>query len=480
MSMSEYTKNNPQSEPPLDWNFAPECATVLPQVDEGPELTRIPISNAIVKLAWPAFTSMVFLMVFNLVDVWFVGKLGADALAGVSAASFILWTLQSVATLVETGGNAMVARFVGARDTALASRIVGQCLIMAAALAIGFGVIGFLTEDWIYTYMGLEGEVLRHAREYLFYIFSGMITIFMVFAMDAAFRGMGDTKTPLKLITAALTLNVVLDPLLILGVGPFPRMEAGGAALATVISHIVALVWGITLLQKRDVHIHIDWSLKSFINPNLIWRITRIGAPIGFSGVMFSISYMLLTRVITGFGPGPLAALGLGHRIEGLAYFAAVGVSVAASTLVGQNLGAGKPARAEKSAWLSILYVSIMLVFVSVAFYFGGKWIILFFISDPVVVAEGTSYLKIIAFFEIFLGLEIVFEGAFSGAGNSLPPMLVSVPITWARIPLAYLLAHTLGMGSEGVWWAIGSTTGLKGIIMALWFRRNRWKTKKV
>jgi Na+-driven multidrug efflux pump len=189
---------------------------------------------------------------------------------------------------------------------------------------------------------------------------------------------------------------------------------------------------------------------------------------------------MVLTRFITDFGAGPLAALGLGHRIEGMSYNVAVGFSFAASTLVGQNLGANKPERAEKAVWLNILYISLFLIFISLVFYFFGRHIIRFFIDDPDVIREGTQYLKVIALCEVFLGFEIVLEGAFSGAGNSLPPMLISVPLTWARIPLSLFFAHTLGMGSLGIWLSISLTTALKGIVMAFWFRRGHWKTHRV
>ncbi len=478
--MSDYDKEGLKTEPPLDWHGSPEAAVMLPKPEEGPELTRIPLSRAIFKLAWPAFASMILLMIFNLVDIWWVGKLGAQALAGVSAASFMVWTLQSIATLVDTGVNAMVARFFGSRNNELASKVAGQGLILASFLAITFGILGYLFQNHIYAYMGLEDQVMQNARTYMNFFFAGMITVFTTYAADAVFRGMGDTKTPLKIISAALLLNFILDPLLIFGIGPFPRLEIGGAALATIISHILAIFWSLFLLRRREVKIKIFFKWKQFINPNLMWRISRVGAPIAFSGIMFSISYMLLTRVITRFGSEPLAALGLGHRIEGLAYFAAVGFSVAAATLVGQNLGAHKPERAEKAAWLSVLYTSVFLLIVSFLFFFFSKWIIMFFINDPLVIDEGVRYLRIIALFEVFLGLEIVFEGAFGGAGNSLPPMLVSVPITWARIPLAIFLANMIGMGSDGVWWAISSTTALKGIIMALWFKRGHWKTKNV
>jgi putative MATE family efflux protein len=431
-------------------------------------------------LALPAMASMLFIMVFQLVDAWWVGKLGAAPLAGVSGAAFVVWALESVATLISTGVNAMVARFVGERNPELASKVVGQSVIYAVFLAIVFGAICLFFQDDILSLMGLTGNVRDNASSYLTIILFGLVWTFLAFTVDASFRGMGDTKTPLKIISVSLTLNMFLDPLLIFGVGPLPEMGAAGAAVATVIAHALVVLWGFYLLQKRDVKVVFPSGIRNLINTDIVWRITKIGAPIAFSGIMFSLSYMVLTGIITRFGNPALAAIGLGHRIEGLSYFTAVGFSAASSTLVGQNLGAGKVERAEKAAWLVALYIFILLGIVSVIYYVFGQSIFGFFISDPAVISEGTRYLKIIALFEVFLGIEIVFEGAFSGAGNSIPPMAISVPIILARIPMALYLAETLSMGSDGVWWAVSITTGLKGLLLALWFFRGRWKTKMV
>ncbi|NOY60941.1 MAG: MATE family efflux transporter [Calditrichaeota bacterium] len=463
--------------PSPEWPSFPDSATVLPLLQNEPELTVMPLSKAIIKLAGPAMASMLFIMVFQLVDAWWVGKLGAQPLAGVSAAAFLLWSLESVATLVSTGVNALVARFVGEKNLDKASLVIGQGTLLSIFLSLVFSSVGLVYQSRIFSAMGIHADVIKAATDYMAVILIGLVAVFLSFAIDAAFRGMGDTKTPLKLVAAGLSLNIILDPFLIFGIGPFPRMETAGAALATIIAHGFVAVFGIILLQRRKVKIKFHQGL---INYDLLWKITRIGAPIAFSGVMFSVSYMFLTRVITRFGPEALAALGLGHRIEGLSYFAAVGFSIASATLVGQNLGAGKPKRAEKAAWLTILYISILLLFLSVLYYFFGGPIIRFFINDAKVIMEGTQYLKIIALFEVFLGFEIVFEGAFSGAGNSLPPMLVAVPITWLRIPLAIYLADIVGMGSSGIWWTIAVTTGLKGILLALWFLRGKWKLKQI
>ncbi|MBN1561423.1 MATE family efflux transporter, partial [candidate division KSB1 bacterium] len=441
-------------DPPLDWHSSPEAANLLPNVSEEPELTRIPLSRAIFKLAGPAIGSMLFIMMFGLVDAWWVGKLGAAQLAGVSAASFVLWALQSIAVLVETGVNAMVARFVGAKERRLAGLIIGQAILLASAMALLTSGLGLALQKAIFRMMGLEDAVLRAALDYMTVTLYGLIAIFLAFALDAAFRGAGDTKTPLKIISVGLTLNMLLDPLFIFGIGPFPRLEAAGAALATILAHAIIVIWSLIVLRRRDIGIAFRDEHSRIVNPGIMWRLCKIGAPIATSGFLFSLSYMILSRFITAFGYGPLAALGLGHRIEGLSYYVTVGFSFAASILVGQNLGAGKPERAERAVWLSVLYISIFLFFVSLVFFFFGDSIVRFFIDDPEAIKEGASYLRIIAIFEIFLGFEIVLEGAFSGAGNSLPPMLISVPLTWLRIPLALLFAHGLGMGSLGIWLA--------------------------
>lgn len=478
--MQESSKDVHDIVSPFEWPGASESVGLLPAAPPEPELTTMPLSKAIFRLAGPAMTSMLMMMTFNLVDAWWVGKLGAEQFAGVSAASFIVWALQSVGTLVSAGITAMVARFVGAKDPKQAGLVTGQGVVISLLIALLFGFGTFGLQRAAFAYMGLEQIVFASADQYMSYMSLGLAPIFYVYVIDAAFRGMGDTVTPMKIIAAALLFNAVFDPFLIFGVGPFPRLESGGAALATVAAHILAAVMGTALLQRRKVRIAFEKHIGGLFNLNFMWRITRIGAPIAFSGVMFSVSYMLLTKVITQFGSEPLAALGLGHRIEGLAFFAAVGFAVAAETLVGQNLGAEKPQRAEKAAWLTIAYTSVLLGVVSLCFYLFAEDIIRFFISDPAVVAEGVSYLKTIAIFEVFLGFEIVLEGAFSGAGNSVPPMAISVPITWLRIPLAIFLAETMGVGSQGIWWAIGSTTAVKGILLALWFKRGRWKMKKV
>ena len=473
--MTENNKNSYKDQIPK-WQSAADGLAIIATCDDAPCLTVMPLSKAIISLAGPAMTSMLLMMIFNLVDIWWVGKLGPEHLAGVSAAAFIFWALQSVGTLVSTGVTAMVARYVGEKDIPAAKQTASQGILLAVGLAITFSLGGIVFADQTFKMMGLEQTVWQAAMDYQRYINYGLVTIFLTYAIDATFRGIGDTKTPLKIYAFVLTLNALLDPILIFGIGPFPKLYAGGAALATIIAHAVAFIMGLIIL-KRKYNFPI---IPQKIIGDLLYRISKIGAPIAANGVMFSLSYMLLTRLVTIYGAESLAALGLGHRIEGIAYFACVGFSAAAQTLVGQNLGAQKPQRAEKAVNYSLLYISGLLLVVSAIYFFFAEPIISFFSNDQAVIVEGVKYLKIIAIFELFLGLEIVLEGAFGGSGYSLPPMLVIVPITWLRIPLGILLAQVCGLGSIGIWWAISLTTFLKGSILFFWFKHGSWKKHKI
>jgi putative MATE family efflux protein len=469
-------KDNNSQETPINWPASPEGSSILPHIKQEPILTTIPISKAIFKLAGPAIVSMLLLMVFNLVDIWWVSRLGPESLAGVSAAAFILWALESMGTLASTGVTSMVAKFIGSNHTDNANKAANIGFYFSIVFALLLGISGLGFSSIMFSKMGLNGLAHTAANDYMCYIYVGLACIFTSMVVDAVFRGSGDTKTPLKIMSIAFTINAVIDPIFIFGIGPIPRMEAGGAAFATILSHTLITLWGIFILNKRFVSIRL--KVKNPINFDFLWKIIKIGSPIAFSGVMFSGSYMVLTHIITRFNAEALAALGLGHRIEGVAYFTAVGFALSAQTLVGQNLGAQKPNRASRAAWLSTLYICILLAVISFCFYFYPKAILKIFTSDPEVLEQGVAYLKIIALFEIFMGFEIVLEGAFAGAGNSLPPMLVIVPLTWARIPLSILFTSEFHLGINGIWLSIGTTTALKGLVLAFLFYRGNWKNK--
>jgi len=206
----------------------------------------------------------------------------------------------------------------------------------------------------------------------------------------------------------------------------------------------------------------------------------RIGLPTSISGITFCIVYVFINKITALFGTESIAALGIGNRLESVSYLTCFGFSIAAATLVGQNLGAKKPERAAQSAWKTVWMVTGITGFISFVFLSFPETISSFFISDPKVIHISIDYLRILALSQIFMGLEIVLEGAFSGAGNTVPPMAVSVPGSLARIPLAYLIAISWGAGVNGIWWAITLTTIIKGIVLTFWFRKGKWKKKSI
>jgi putative MATE family efflux protein len=284
----------------------------------------------------------------------------------------------------------------------------------------------------------------------------------------------------MKVLLVGLGLHIILDPLLIFGIGPFPRMGTNGAALATVLSQGMAATIYVLLIIRGKLKFGLSLFPKFNLDLSTVQKIIKIGLPLSASGIVFIVVYILLNKVTATFGTEAIAALGIGNRMESLSFLTCFGFSQAAAALVGQNLGAKKPERAEKCAWRTVHIVVLITGFISVMFVLFPRWISSFFISDPKVVTIAIDYLRILALSQVFMALEIVLEGSFSGAGNTIPPMTVSIPGSVLRVPLAYLIAISWGVGVNGIWWAITLTTIAKGTTLAFWFKQGNWKTKKV
>jgi putative MATE family efflux protein len=438
-------------------------------------LFDLPLPRAIARLAWPAMAAAMMVNVFNLVDAFWVGRLGTAALGGMTASAFLVWCLHAVGQLVGTGVNAVVARRVGEAAPAAAGVAGGHGLVLALAAAALVMAQTLPLREQLLGLLDLPQAVRGAALDYLTPILYGFPTMTLWYGVESIFRGSGDTRTPMIVLGLTLLVNAALDPLLIFGVGPIPSLGIAGAGWATVSSHLLGVAAGLLLLQKLPVRPRLGEG-GSRLDLELLGRLVRIGAPIALSSFFFSVIYLILTPIIASFGAAPVAAIGIGHRVEGLAYFTSLGFATAAATLVGQHLGAGHPRRASDAAWSSTGYAAAALAALSICFFTLAPWIIDIFSDDPEVIGHGARYLRIIAVFETMTALELVLEGAFSGAGDSVPPMLVVIPLTGLRVPAAHLLAHRLGLGPSGIWWAISASTAIKGILMALWFRTGRWR----
>lgn len=440
-------------------------------------VTEGPIFPLLLSLGLPAMAGKLARGVQNLVDGKVAGGLGADDLAGLTGGTFFLWMVFSFAETVTVGTNALIARFVGARDPDMALRVARSTMLGGVLWSLLLGLGLYLSAPFAIGLLGLKGAAAVAATQYLHVLSAGLVALFIYQNIEAVFRGSGDTRTPMALLflTIAVNLGAVVPLVKFFGVGGLP--------LATYLALGVACAPGYRILKKRGLLATPapragEGAKAPVVDWKLFYEACRIGGPVALYGVFFSLVYMWLSRIVTPFGNGALAALGLGHRVESVTYLVAVGFSYAVATLVGQNLGAKKPERAAKAAWIATgLCVAYALVTGTLMFFYATD-IALAFIDDPAALRPAEQYLKIIAFSQWAMTVEIILDSAFGGAGDSMPPMLAGVPLAILRVPLAWYLSTTLGWGEAGVWWAISSTTVAKGVVTAAWFSLGHWKTK--
>ena len=410
---------------------------------------------------------------FNLIDSIWVGRLlGPAALAAVSTAGFYVWVALSLGEMVEIGLIAVAARRHGEGDPERAARAAAAAVAYALFAGLVVSLLGWLLADTLFRVMKVPPEVASLGHAYLSTWVLGGPLVFGFFAIEATFRAAGDTRTPFLMLAGSVGVSVVLDPLLIAGVGPFPRLGVEGAALASVMVRGGGFLIGCIIALRR--------GLLRVTAPE--WRalptIVRIGMPLSLAGVLLSVIYMWLTRFTARFGTAALAALGVGHKMEGLGFIAISGFSLAASALVGQNLGARQEGRAREAVRLTISYCLVVTVTTAIAFLLIPGQLVALFTRDPDVITDGVLYLRVIAFAQIGQSFELILEGALAGAGYTFWPQIVSTTVTGLRIPLAAWWSRSFGL--LGIWVALSATAIARGVAMILFWRSGRWRTAKV
>lgn len=442
-------------------------------------LTEGPILGSLFRLAWPVMLSYLLYTGFSVVDAAWIGRLGPEALAAAGPAQFATWLLIAVGEALGVGATALVARRIGEGNRARAAEIAAQgglLVLVAGAVSV---LAGGGASRGLFALLGTEAEVSRLGAAYLSILFYGALFHYGAIYSESVLRAAGDTRTPMLITGSGLVLNAVLDPLLIFGYGPFPRLGIEGAALATVLSH--ASILSVFLLHFRSgrAAVPLRTARPKRLEPR-VWReIVRIGLPASFTTALYSVVYLFLTYFLALFGTVPVAVVGVGNRLEGISYLVSHGISIAVSTLVGQNLGAGKKDRAERSAWFATALAAGLCALVGLVFLAFPETLFRFFSSDPGVIEEGSRFLRIIAVCQFFMGVEVVMYGAFAGAGDTVPPMAISSVFSLGRIPLAWVVAILLGWGPVGIWWMISVTCVVRAVVLAAWFRRNRWMERR-
>lgn len=426
-------------------------------------------------LAIPVFASQLLEMSYHFVNGIWVGRAGLDALAALNAAAFFVWLVYSQMQVVSTGTASLVANRVGAGRREEARRVASQALTLGVVVAVLLGACGLLAHRPVLQAMGLSPSVVELGSAYLQVVFLILPMMALDEVMAASLRGFGDTVTPTVVWGGVLVLNIALLPICVSGYGGWTApLGIVGAGLATGIAMSGGVIAYLALAAMGRLPFQI--SAEGLLRRDFVPDILRIGFPTSFSAAIFSIVYMGLTRVISGFGTEAVAAVGIGHRVESLSYMTSMAFSLAALTMVGQNKGAGLLARASRCAWwaaglaaaLSLAFTAVMLA--------ASVPLARLFADDAQTVAIASAYIRIVGLSQVFMAVEVVLEGAFSGAGDTIPPMAIGVPLTLARIPVAWYVAQHLQMGIEGVWWVITALMIVRGIAVAAWFARGRWK----
>lgn len=438
------------------------------------------ITRAIVLLAIPMVLEMLMQSIFELVDAYFVGRIGADALAAVGVTGTLLILVMAIGIGLSMATTAMVARRIGEKDPEGAGLAAFQGLVVSAAISIPISLLGiFLAPEMLQLMATPEGAV-EVGSGYASVLFGTNVVILLLFLINAIFRGAGDAVLAMKVLALANLLNIILDPLLIFGIGPFPELGVTGAAVATTIGRGIGVAYQCYLLTRGKSRIHLRVE-QVRLALDVMRRLLRVAGPGVLQFLIGTASWLILFRLINTFGEAAAAGYTVAIRILVFALLPSWGMGNAAATLVGQNLGAHQPDRAERSVWITSFINAAFLGSVAVGMYFFAGPLIAFFTDDPAVIAIGKQCLRIISYTYVLFAFGAVTMQAFNGAGDTTTPTWINFFSYWfLQIPLAYALALGAGWDAAGVFAAVAISQGILAIISVVVFRQGYWKAKAI
>jgi putative MATE family efflux protein len=417
--------------------------------------------------------------VFAVVDVFFVSRLGADAVATVGLTESILTIVYAVAIGLSVGAMATIARRVGERDADGAARAAVQAIALGVFVAVPAGLLGFSFARPVLALMGAGPDVLAHSS-YAAIVLGLNGVVLMLFLINAVFRGAGDAAVAMRVLWIANAFNICLDPCFIFGLGPFPRLGVTGAAVATTTGRGIGVLLQLFILSRGEGRIVIRREHLR-LDPRVMLNMLRLSGSAVFQTLIATTSWVGLVRILAAFGSDALAGNTIAIRVVIFALLPSWGLANAAATLVGQNLGAGKPDRAEASVWRAAHYNMLSLAVVGLLFVTFAEVIVAGFTSDPVVAPIAVRGLRIISAGFPLYAYGYVLTQSFNGAGDTATPTLINIGCLWlGEIPLAYVLARLAGWGPSGVFWSIVIAFSTISAVSALLFRRGRWKLKYV
>ena len=444
------------------------------------DYTSIPIGRAIVLLSIPMVLEMVMESLFAVVDIFWVSRLGADAMATVGLTESVLTLVAGMAVGLSMAVTAMVSRRVGEGDLEGAAVTAVQTIVVGVLAAVPVAVVGITWGPDLLRLMGASPSVIAAGSGYTAVILGGSATMILLYLINAVFRGAGDPAISMRCLWLANAINIVLGPFFIFGLGPFPRLGVLGAAVATTIGRgcgvlyqLYALAWKRSRVVIRREHLRLE--------PGVMGRLLRISGPGIFQFLIATASWLVLMRIVSLFGSDAVAGYTITLRVLMFVILPSWGMCNAAATLVGQNLGAGRPDRAERSVWQTGLYNMAFMALVTVFFLVWGEAVVRVFTSEPGVLRYGIECMRIVSYGYVAYAWGMVMIQAFNGAGDTWTPTIINVFCYWLfQIPLAWALARPFGMAASGVFWAIFWSESLMTAVAMLAFRRGRWKEKQV
>lgn len=440
-----------------------------------------PILKSLLSLAIPISLANILQAAYQLIDAYWVGRLGGSAVAAVSVSNPVMFLTIGLGAGLALAGSTLIAQYFGARNQDMVDHVAAQTLVMIVLVSVLLSAIGYAFAPLLLHLMGVGPDVYPGAVGFMRVSFAGLVFNFFFFMFQSIMRGIGEAKLPVYIVLGTVILNFVLDPPFIFGWGPIPAQGVKGAALATLSTQSLAAIVGLGVLMSGRYSVHLRW--RDFV-PDLeyVKRAFFLGFPASIEQSARALGITVLTFLITSFGTLTLAAYGVGSTVLQVVMIPAMGLSMAVSALVGQNIGAGNMDRAVRIARLgSWLGFGILSGFGVIAFFFADNIIAFFVPNDANVIAHGGTYLRVMALSWGFLGAQFSLTGVLRASGNMVETMLLTLMSQWVlQFPLAYVLSKHTGLAERGIWWAFPVTNVITVLVTLGVYAKGDWKRKRL